>query len=178
MEPDALNSVSVFDSFEAAKAKFDAVSREHPFEDRPWLEYPELYTDAPAYTEYEARLWVIPALSKQKAYDEAFYTDRRRAADTARGFMRPIWYSSRSEKRRQEYTTWWHERMEDKRYLDSRAGYLREHPDTTPEFPELDIEQWRSLQSEFWKERALPGYRASIRQAKGVTPPTATEPPL
>ena len=34
VEPYTLNSVYVFDSFEAAKAQFDAVSREHPFEDR------------------------------------------------------------------------------------------------------------------------------------------------
>ena len=55
VEPYTLNSVYVFDSFEAAKAQFDAVSREHPFEDRPWLEYPNSYMDGSAYEECEAR---------------------------------------------------------------------------------------------------------------------------
>ena len=179
VEPDTLNSVYVFDSFEAAKAKFDAVSREHPFEDRPWLEYPKSHMDGSAYTEYEARLWVIPALSKQEAFDEAFYTDRRGLLGYGEGAHASncVLFTD-NDRRRQEYTTWWQERMDYKRYLDSRAWYLREHPDTTPEFPEpLDIEQWRSLDSEFWRERALPGYPASTGQGKGVTPPMATEPP-
>jgi hypothetical protein len=64
--------------------------------------------------------------------------------------------------------------MDYNRYLASRARYLSEHPDTTPECREpLDIEQWRDFGSEFWRERVNPGYPAH----KGVTLPTATEPP-
>jgi len=161
--------VYVFDSFEAAKAQFDSVCKQHPFEDLPWLEYPDGYMDGSAYEEYEARLWVIPALSKQKAYDEAFYTDRRRCLGYGEGaHASNLVLITDNDKRRQEYIGWWQERMDYKRYLDSRARYLREHPDTTPEVPEpLDIEEWRKIGSEFWRERALPGHPAPTREKKG-----------
>jgi hypothetical protein len=162
LKPDTLDSIYAFESFEAAKSKFDAVSSEHyPFEDRsPWLEYPESYMDGSGYTEYEARLWVIPASSKQEAHDEACYHDRRRLLPFGSGaFASHLVFITNSDRRRDEYRTWWRRRMDYQRYLDSRATYLKEHPATTPECAEpLDIEQWAAHGDETWRERAFPGH--------------------
>jgi len=164
LKPDTLDSVYAFDSFEAAKATFDAVSREHyPFEEQsPWIEYPESYMDGSRFDEYEARLWVIPATTKQEAYDEASYYDSRRLLGCGSGaFSSHLVFITDNDKRRLEYRTWWHQRMDYQRYLDSRGRYLKEHPDTTPECPEpLDFDQWAARGEENWRERVHPGHPA------------------
>jgi hypothetical protein len=161
LKPDTLNELYTFEDFGAARAMFEAASREHyADEDRPpWLEYPDAYMDGSRYFEYEARLWVIPALSKQEAYDKAFYDDSQRLLGYGSGATTSHLVSiTNNDKRRQEYKTWWHERMDYRRYLDSRNKYLKEHPDVTPRFAELDIDEWRDLTSDRWPERAMPGH--------------------
>lgn len=164
LKPNMLDSIYAFDSFEAAKATFDAVSREHyPFEERsPWLEYPASHMDGSEFEEYEARLWVIPATIKQEAHDAAFYHDKRRLLGYGSGaFAAHLVFITDIDRRRLEYRTWWHQRMDYQRYVDSRLTYLKEHPDMTPECPEpLNFDQWAAHDEENWKERVLPGHPA------------------
>jgi hypothetical protein len=173
MKPDTLDSAYSFDSFEAAKAMYEAVSREHyPNEDQlPWLEYPDSYMDGSEYTEYEARLWVIPATSKAEALDQAYYHDSRRLLGFGSGpTVSHLVLITNNEKRRQGYKTWWQQRMEYLRYLDSREAYLREHPDVVPGFVEpLDFEQWSSFDAAYMHENALPG-RPSRTKTQPIEP--------
>ncbi len=173
LKPDTLDSAYAFDGFEAAKAMYDAVSREHyPNEGpSPWLDYPNSYMDGSEYTEYETRLWVIPATSKAEALDQAYYHDSRRLLGFGSGpTVSHLVLITDNRKRRQDYTTWWQQRMEYLRYVASREAYLREHPDVVPGFPEpLDFEEWSSFEAAYIHEKALPG-RPSRTKTQTIEP--------
>jgi hypothetical protein len=147
-KPDTLDAVYAFDSFDAAKAMCDSVSREHyRWEDCfPWLEHPEPYLDGSRYEEYEARLWVIPATSKQEAHDKARYHDRRRllGGDGWYASDEHLLFITDTEKRRSAYIAWWRDRKDYQRYLDRRASYLKDNPQASPGCWELDFSEWQS----------------------------------
>jgi hypothetical protein len=172
-EPYTLNSVYAFHSFEAAKAMYDSVSKEHyPFEKRsPWLEYPDSYMDGSAYEEYEARLWVIPAVSKQEAYDKAYYHDRRRLLGGDYAFADHLLFVTDNNKRREDYIAWWRLRMEYVRYLATRKQTLIDHPDVQPACWELDFDEWCNpdeiSNGKGKRERYKPGCAADDPRAHG-----------
>jgi hypothetical protein len=173
-EPYTLDSVYAFDNFEAARAMYDNVSKEHyPFEERaPWLKYPDSYMDGFAYEEYEARLWVIPALSKQEAHGKASYHDSRQYLGGKGNSCHDshLLFITDNEERRENYKTWWHLRMDYVRYLAKRKQALGNHPDVKPACWELDFDEWCNPDEISYgkgkRERYRPGCSADDPAAK------------
>lgn len=176
VKPYTLDSVYAFDSFEAAKAMYDNVSKEHypPDECSPWLKYPDSYMDGTAYEEYEARLWVISAMSKQEAHDKAYYDDSRRLLGGDYAFADRLVFITNNDKRRADYLTWWHLRMDYRRYLARRKQALADHPDVKPACWELDFDDWCTpdeiSDGKRKREKYKPGCSADDAQARGYEP--------